>query len=94
LLQSQGVFTAAAEEDISKHPLIRYPYNKEHEVERKRQYEKLYHRSKEQIEEEKRLIQEYKRIEAVPVLNTLCSHSVHSLLSLLSIVTHCSQYSL
>lgn len=55
-------------EDISKHPLKKFPYNYEHEVERKKQYEKLYNRTKKQVEEEKELINEYKRIEAVILL--------------------------
>lgn len=56
---------AGPDEDITKHPLYKFPYNKEYEVERKKHYEKLYNRTKEQIEEEKTLIQEFKRIEAV-----------------------------
>jgi len=55
---------STSDEDISKHPLMKFPYNKEHELTRKQHYEKLYHRSKEQVEEEKKLIVEYKRIEA------------------------------
>jgi len=55
---------AGPEEDIAKHPLVKFPYHKEHEIARKKQYERLYHRTKEQVEEEKRLIVDYKRIEA------------------------------
>jgi len=55
---------ASADEDVSKHPLKKFVYKYEHEVERKKQYEKLYSRSKEEVEEERRLVQEYKRIES------------------------------
>lgn len=44
---------------------MKYPYEYEHEVLRKQQYEKLYNRTKEQIDEEAYLIQEFKRIESV-----------------------------
>jgi len=54
---------ALPEEDVSKHPLVKFNFNKAHEEQRKQQFEKLYNRTKEQIEEEKMLIQEYKRIE-------------------------------
>ena len=56
---------ATTEEDITKHPLAKFSFNKNHEIERKKQYEKLYHRTKEEVDEEKRLILEYKRIESV-----------------------------
>jgi hypothetical protein len=56
---------ASPDEEISKHPLMKFTYNKNHEIERKAQYEKLYSRSKDEVEEEKRLIMEYKRIETV-----------------------------
>jgi len=55
---------SSPDEKNGKHPLIKFPYNKKHEVERKTQYEKLYSRTSEQVEEEKKLIVEYKRIEA------------------------------
>lgn len=51
--------------DITKHPLYKYTYDYEHEVLRKQQYEKLYNRTKEQLDEEAHLIQEFKRIESV-----------------------------
>jgi len=54
---------SSPDEKNGKHPLIKFPYNKKHEVERKKQYEKLYNRTSEQVEEEKKLIVEYKRIE-------------------------------
>lgn len=53
------------DEDITKHPLNKVPFKYEQEVERKRQIEKLFARTEEEIEEEKKLIVEYKRIEAV-----------------------------
>jgi len=55
---------ASPDEDISKHPLMLYPFNKEHEIKRKQQYEILYQRTPEQIKEEEYLMQEFKRIES------------------------------
>jgi len=52
------------DEDLAKHPLLKFTYNKQHDVERKQQYERLYSRTSEQVEEEKKLIMEYKRIES------------------------------
>ena len=59
--------SAKSEDEANRHPLAKFTYNKTHELERKSQYEKLYNRTKEQIEEEKNLVQEYKRIENVRI---------------------------
>lgn len=50
-------------EALAQHPVFRYPFNKAQETERKEHYEKLYRRTKAQIEEEEMLIEEMKKIE-------------------------------
>jgi len=55
---------ALPDEDTSKHPLKKFGYKREHEIERKKQYERMYSRSKDEVEEENHLISEYKRIES------------------------------
>eukprot|EP01117_Protostelium_nocturnum_P018392 TRINITY_DN7680_c0_g1_i2.p1 TRINITY_DN7680_c0_g1~~TRINITY_DN7680_c0_g1_i2.p1 ORF type:complete len:432 (-),score=180.12 TRINITY_DN7680_c0_g1_i2:19-1314(-) len=57
-------FSPYLQEEKSSHPLNLFVYKKDQEVERRRQYEKLYNRSHDQVEEEKALIVEFKRIEA------------------------------
>eukprot|EP01116_Phalansterium_solitarium_P011739 TRINITY_DN274_c0_g4_i1.p1 TRINITY_DN274_c0_g4~~TRINITY_DN274_c0_g4_i1.p1 ORF type:complete len:451 (-),score=201.35 TRINITY_DN274_c0_g4_i1:255-1607(-) len=49
--------------EISRHPLTKHPFNKKQERERREQYERLYNRSKEQVDEEAALLVEFKRIE-------------------------------
>lgn len=60
------------DEDISKHPLNKFIFKHEQEVERKQQYEKLYNRTEADIKEEQRLIVEFKRIETVIFFTSLC----------------------
>jgi len=54
---------AKPEENLNQHPIFKYPFNKAQEIERKVQHEKLYRRTKAQIEEEEMLIEEMKKIE-------------------------------
>eukprot|EP00002_Diphylleia_rotans_P032234 TRINITY_DN6754_c0_g1_i2.p1 TRINITY_DN6754_c0_g1~~TRINITY_DN6754_c0_g1_i2.p1 ORF type:complete len:303 (-),score=61.11 TRINITY_DN6754_c0_g1_i2:29-937(-) len=50
-------------EEVAKHPLNKYNYDKEYELERKGQYEKILSRGKAEVEEEEYLLTELKRIE-------------------------------
>lgn len=61
----QTNISATPGEDLTQHPLKKFPFHRETEIDRKRQYEALYNRSKEQCQEEDKLINEMKRIESV-----------------------------
>lgn len=50
--------------DLLQHHLFKYKYNKEHEIARKQQAERLASRTAAQLQEEEELIKAYKRIEA------------------------------
>eukprot|EP01114_Cavostelium_apophysatum_P019586 TRINITY_DN6353_c0_g1_i1.p1 TRINITY_DN6353_c0_g1~~TRINITY_DN6353_c0_g1_i1.p1 ORF type:complete len:443 (+),score=142.77 TRINITY_DN6353_c0_g1_i1:157-1485(+) len=54
---------ADEDEDISKHPLMKFVFKYDQEVERKQQIEKLLNRTEAEMEEERRLVVEFKRIE-------------------------------
>eukprot|EP01119_Soliformovum_irregulare_P023735 TRINITY_DN8357_c0_g1_i1.p1 TRINITY_DN8357_c0_g1~~TRINITY_DN8357_c0_g1_i1.p1 ORF type:complete len:412 (-),score=104.90 TRINITY_DN8357_c0_g1_i1:40-1275(-) len=55
---------AASGQDTSRHPLARFTFNKKAEIQRKENFNKLFNRSKEELDEEQTLIGEYKRIES------------------------------
>eukprot|EP00029_Vermamoeba_vermiformis_P010024 TRINITY_DN5189_c0_g1_i2.p1 TRINITY_DN5189_c0_g1~~TRINITY_DN5189_c0_g1_i2.p1 ORF type:complete len:380 (-),score=131.74 TRINITY_DN5189_c0_g1_i2:11-1150(-) len=45
------------------HPLLKFPFNREQEVERKRQIEKMWRRTKREADEEAEVMAEYERLE-------------------------------